>query len=128
MYGLKEEHIKAINSVFSKYTQIEKAILYGSRAKGNYRNGSDIDLTLVGKNLDISTLFKIEIELDDLMLAYKIDISILHKTKNPSLVENISRVGITFYEKTVEHQSSLHNLDKPEKNKFTDLKNYTISK
>ena len=57
MYGLKEKHIKAINSVFSKYPQIEKAILYGSRAKGNYRNGSDIDLTLVGDNLDLKTLF-----------------------------------------------------------------------
>ncbi len=55
MYGLKEKHIKAINSVFSKYPQIEKTILYGSRAKGNYRNGSDIDLTLVGDDLDLKT-------------------------------------------------------------------------
>ena len=99
MYGLKEKHIKAINSVFSKYPQIEKAILYGSRAKGNYRNGSDIDLTLVGNDLDLTTLFKIETKLDDLLLPYKMDLSILHKIENPDLTDHIKRVGITFYEK-----------------------------
>ncbi|MCF6349426.1 MAG: nucleotidyltransferase domain-containing protein [Flavobacteriaceae bacterium] len=99
MYGLKEKHIKAINSVFSKYPQIEKIILYGSRAKGNYRNGSDIDLALVGNDLDLTSLFKIEIKLDDLLLPYKIDLSILHKIKNKDLVNHIKRVGVTFYEK-----------------------------
>lgn len=44
MYGLDTEDIEAINKVFSKYSEIENAILYGSRAKGNYRNDSDIDL------------------------------------------------------------------------------------
>ncbi len=97
MYGLKDKHIKAINSVFSKYPQIEKAILYGSRAKGNYRNGSDIDLTLVGDTLDLSILFKIETELDDLLLPYKIDLSVLYKIENPDLEEHIERVGIVFY-------------------------------
>jgi len=99
MYGLKEKHINAINSVFSKYPQIEKTILYGSRAKGNYRNGSDIDLTLVGDDLDLTTLFKIETKLDDLLLPYKMDLSILHKIENQDLVDHIKRVGITFYEK-----------------------------
>ena len=48
-YGLKESYIQQIQFVFAEYPAIEKVILYGSRAKGNYRNGSDIDLTLVGK-------------------------------------------------------------------------------
>ncbi|MFK5981404.1 MAG: restriction endonuclease subunit S [Flavobacteriaceae bacterium] len=99
MYGLKDKHIKAINSVFSQYPQIGKTILYGSRAKGNYRNGSDIDLTLVGKTLDLTTLFKIETQLDDLLLPYKMDLSILRKIENQDLVDHIKRVGITFYEK-----------------------------
>jgi len=60
-------------------------ILYGSRARGNYRNGSDIDLALVGKELDLTTLFKVETELDDLLLPYKIDLSIHHKIENPDL-------------------------------------------
>ena len=97
MYGLKDKHIKAINSVFSKYPQIEKAILYGSRAKGKYRNGSDIDLTLAGNDLDLSTLLRIETELDDLLLPYKIDLSILHKIENQDLIDHINRSGIVFY-------------------------------
>jgi len=99
MYGLKENKIKKIQSVFANYSNIEKAILYGSRAKGNYRNGSDIDLTLIGENLDLSTLFKIENKLDDLLLPHKIDLSLFQKIENPDLVDHINRVGKVFYEK-----------------------------
>ena len=99
MYGLKDIHITKIQAVFANYSMVEKAILYGSRAKGNYRNGSDIDITLVGENLDLSTLFKIENEIDDLLLPYKTDISIFHKIENPELVDHINRVGKVFYEK-----------------------------
>lgn len=99
MYGLKDIHIKKIQSVFAGYSNIEKAVLYGSRAKKNYRNGSDIDLTLVGESLDLSTLLKIENEIDDLLLPYKIDLSLFHKIENPQLMNHIIRVGKVFYEK-----------------------------
>jgi len=99
MYGLKQKHINAINSLFKKYPNIERAILYGSRAKGNYSNGSDIDLTLIGDNLDLRTLFRIEVELDDLLLPYKIDLSILHKIENTDLIDHINRVKKIFYER-----------------------------
>jgi predicted nucleotidyltransferase len=97
MYGLKEQHINAINSVFLIYPQIKKAILYGSRAKGNYRNGSDIDITLIGDDLDLTILFKIETKLDDLLLPYKIDLSIFHQIENTDLIEHIQRVGKDFF-------------------------------
>ena len=83
---------------FFKYAQVEKAILYGSRAKGNYRNGSDIDLVLVGAELNLSQRFKIELELDDLMLPYKIDLALLHQIENKEVVEHINRRGVVFYE------------------------------
>ena len=73
--------------------------MYGSRAKGNYRNGSDIDLTLIGKKLDLSKQFIIETELDDLLLPYKIDLSIYHKIENQDLIDHIKRVGSLFYKK-----------------------------
>lgn len=97
-YGLKEDIINVIQGVFSKHPQIERVILYGSRAKGNYRNNSDIDLALVGKKLDLSTQFKIETDLDNLLLPYKIDLSVLHKIENPDLVDHIGRRGVCFYE------------------------------
>jgi len=95
MYGLKDKVIQEISGVFSQYPQIEKAILYGSRAKGNYRNGSDIDLTLQGEGLTLTMLFRIETELDDLLLPYKIDLSNFHQIGNSDLVNHKreSRVG-----------------------------------
>lgn len=99
MFGLSEKTIAAIQGVFSKYHQIEQAILYGSRAKGNYRNGSDIDLVLVGSELNLSRLFKIELELDDLLLPYKIDLALLHQIENTDLVEHINRKGKVFYQR-----------------------------
>lgn len=99
MFGLKDIHIKVIQSVFSNYSNVDIAVLYGSRAKGDYRTGSDIDLTLKGDDLNLSTLLRIENELDDLLLPYKIDLSIFHKIENPDLVEHINRVGIVFYKK-----------------------------
>lgn len=100
MFGLEISVIKAIQKVLEKYPEVEKAILYGSRAKGNYRAGSDIDLTLIGQNLNLTILQKIENELDDLFLPYKIELSIYHHIQNESLLEHIKRVGKIFYEKT----------------------------
>lgn len=97
MYGLEQEDIDKINSVFCKYPEVNKVILYGSRAKGNYKPYSDIDLTLVGNNLTLSQQFAIETELDDLLLPYKMDLSIYHKIENQDLIDHINRVGITFY-------------------------------
>ena len=99
-FGLKDETIKKINAVFEKFPQIEKAILYGSRAKGNFRNGSDIDLTLVGENLNLSIINKIELEIDDLLLPYSFDISIFHQITNTELINHINRAGKTFYLKS----------------------------
>ncbi len=92
-FGLEPETLSKIIEVLKKYPPIEKAIIYGSRAKGNYRPGSDIDLNLEGDQLDDATLLQIEDDLDDLMLPYKIDISIKKMITNPELLNHISRVG-----------------------------------
>src|SRR5690606_31025170 len=98
MYGLKQKHIDAINECFAAYPQIEQVFIYGSRAKGNYKNGSDIDLTIIG-DMDFSNMMKLENELDDLLLPYKIDLSLRHQIGNPDLLSHIDRVGCVFYEK-----------------------------
>jgi predicted nucleotidyltransferase len=97
--GLKQTTIERINGIFSTHQLVEQVILYGSRAKGNFRNGSDIDLTIKGEAVTLSELLKIESELDDLLLPYKIDLSLLHKIDDPELLDHIRRVGIVFYEK-----------------------------
>lgn len=104
-FGLKETTIQSICSVFSRYPQVEKALLYGSRAKGNYKNSSDIDLTLIGTaDLDYPILLKLMTELDDLLLPYMIDLSLLSRISDPGMREHIQRVGIVFYEKANDTQ------------------------
>lgn len=96
-FGLDKSTLDKINSVFCNYIDIEKVILYGSRAKGNYKNGSDIDLTLFGKKLNLSTLSKIDNEIDDLLLPYTFDLSLFHNIDNSDLIDHIHRVGQVFY-------------------------------
>lgn len=99
-FGLKETTIQKICGVFAKYPQVEKAVIYGSRAKGNYKNGSDIDLTLYGgKDLTQNILSKMLWEIDDLLLPYTIDLSIFHNLSDPDFIEHIQRVGMVFYQK-----------------------------
>ena len=96
-YGLNEHEIQKIRGILAAYPEVEKAILYGSRAKGNYKPASDIDLTLVGQKLNLELLLNIENQLDDLLLPYTIDLSLLHTIDNTALVEHIRRAGIVFY-------------------------------
>lgn len=98
-FGLKQAILDKINKVFSAHPFIQQVILYGSRAKGNFRNGSDIDLTIRGEDVTLSQLLKIENELDDLLLPYKIDLSLLHQINEPDLVDHIRRVGIVIFDK-----------------------------
>jgi len=105
-YGLKNKTIDKINSILAGYPQVKKAILYGSRAKGNYKTGSDIDLTLQGENLTLSIINKISNDLDDLLLPYTLDISLFRQISNPDLIEHINRVGIIFYEKKADSNNS----------------------
>jgi predicted nucleotidyltransferase len=98
-FGLSDNTLEQIRSVFLLHPEIERVILYGSRARGNYRNGSDIDLTFIGQDLTLLQLGKIDDELDDLLLPYMFDLSILEDISNPILVEQIEQVGALFYEK-----------------------------
>jgi len=99
LYGLPQKTIQKTNGVFSEYIEIDEAILYGSRAKGNHTSGSDIDLTLKGKKLSLFLLNAICNDLDDLLLPYTFDLSIYDHISNPDLIEHIKRVGLSFYKK-----------------------------
>lgn len=98
-YGLSPSTIQKIQDTLHRYPQVDKAILYGSRAKGNYKNGSDIDLTLHGANLTLNVIYKILDDLDELLLPYTIDLSIFNNIGDSDMIEHIQRVGVTFYDK-----------------------------
>lgn len=98
-FGLSDAATATIHAIFKAYPAIEKAVIYGSRAKGNYRQGSDIDLTLFGNTLNAHHLMRIAQDLDDSALPYLVDISVFDHLDNPGLREHIQRVGLVFYER-----------------------------
>ena len=101
-FGIAQLSLQKLDELFSRYKVIDKVIIYGSRAKGNFREGSDIDLALEGKELDSDVLLSIRNELDDLMLPYKIDLSIYKNISNEELLDHIKRVGQLFYQKEID--------------------------
>lgn len=95
--GLDKEVVSKIKDIFGLHPEIDEVIIYGSRAMGNFKPYSDIDLSMIGANLDLTIQQKIETQLDDLLLPYKIDLSIFQQIKNQDLKDHIKRVGQKFY-------------------------------
>jgi predicted nucleotidyltransferase len=98
-FGLLKSDLEKIVSILKRNKSIDKAILFGSRAKGDYKTGSDIDISIIGENLDLDDILKAKIELDNLSLPYKIDIIIHNRISETELIEHIHRVGITLFER-----------------------------
>lgn len=96
-YGLPLSALKKILTIFKRYPQIDKVVLYGSRAIGTYKLGSDIDLCIESETLSLSELFALENELDDLLLPWKIDLSLKNRIDNPALITHINEKGVLFY-------------------------------
>lgn len=98
-FGLSDQTCATVRQILGAYPQIEKAVLYGSRAKGNYKNGSDIDLSLIGTALDHRLLMSVASALDDSDIPYTVDLSLFEHIENTALREHIERVGKVFYER-----------------------------
>lgn len=98
-FGLSERSTQAILDVFAQFPDIEQVIIYGSRAKGNYREGSDIDFTLKGENLTSEQLYRIQDALDEAHTPYLFDVSIYRNLSNENLIEQIDQIGQVFYQK-----------------------------
>lgn len=95
--GLPEQVLIKIQQVFANHSDVKDVILYGSRAKGTYRAGSDIDLTIKGGLISYSELLTLETELDDLLLPYMIDLSVFEEIESDNLIEHIEQFGLLFY-------------------------------
>ncbi len=96
-FGLSAKILVEICNVLARHPQVDRAVIYGSRAKGNDKRGSDIDMTLFGEALIFNDLLKIMTELDDLLLPCTIDLSIFRMIDHERLREHIDRVGWELY-------------------------------
>ena len=98
-HGLTPETVAQINGVLAHFPEVERALLFGSRAKATYKRGSDIDLALVGESLDWRMLGRIDDALDDLMLPYRFSLVIYGKNTDADVAAHIQRVGVPFFER-----------------------------
>jgi predicted nucleotidyltransferase len=97
MFGLEQHIIDLITAVFEQHSKVDKAFIFGSRAKGNFRPDSDIDIAIKGHDLTMNDLLKMCSAFDDKGILYKIDLIEYSNIKEPALKEHIDRVGIEFY-------------------------------
>ncbi|HPJ13160.1 MAG TPA: nucleotidyltransferase domain-containing protein [Caldisericia bacterium] len=100
MYGLLERDLHYMIKAFVKHPEIDKVILFGSRAMGNYKRSSDVDLAIIGDNVDTRI---IAILLDDLNeefpIPYYFDVIHYQKISNEELKKHIDTEGIVLWEK-----------------------------
>lgn len=97
VHGLSGQTVEKIQVVLASFPDVEKAVVYGSRAKGSFKPGSDIDLTLFGDGLTDKVMSRIYWALDDLLLPYEIDLSLFSGLKEPALIAHIRCIGIVLY-------------------------------
>ncbi len=99
-FGLPDSTLLAIRRILADFPAVEKAVVYGSRAKGTFKPGSDIDLTLFGDGLDLTILGRIATRLDESPIPYMVDLSLFDRLDSAQLREHIARVGKLFYVKS----------------------------
>lgn len=95
MYGLSDDTLDKIIKVILKCKHVEDIIIFGSRALGTFRNGSDIDLSLKGE-ISTNDLYQIMIELDDLSIPYEVDLNCYNRIDNEKLKDHIDRIGVSL--------------------------------
>ena len=96
-FGLSADTINLITRNIAGNPGVHRIILFGSRAKGHPRPGSDIDLAVSGKSLTLQDILDMSVKMDRLELAYKVDILHYEKTQDPDVREHIRRVGVTLF-------------------------------
>jgi uncharacterized protein len=97
--GIKTEYEIFLKSIFEQHSFIDKVVVYGSRAKGNFTDRSDIDLVVFGNPEDRFDLIKVLNEIESSFFSYNVDIQMINDIKNAKLLEHINRIGKIFYEK-----------------------------
>ena len=96
-YGLSERDMKTIRSVFQSFPEVKTVHVFGSRAKGNYRLGSDIDLAIMNKGVNSTVLSRLIWKFEESNLPYNVDLVDFTKLTKQEFIDHIKRVGIPFF-------------------------------
>lgn len=97
-FGLLDTDLETLISILELYPKVERAIIFGSRAKGNFKHGSDVDIALKGAELNFDNLNQISYHLnEETQMPYMFDVLNYHKISEPTLTEHIDRIGFEIY-------------------------------
>ena len=96
-FGLEQHIIDTLIAVFEQNSKVDKALVFGSRAKGNYRPDSDIDIAIKGQDLSTDDIIAMSLAIEEKGITHKIDLINYHTIKEPDLIDHIDRVGIELY-------------------------------
>jgi uncharacterized protein len=99
-FGLSDSDIQQMQEVFAAHPRLKEVLIFGSRAMGTHKPGSDIDLAIVADSLTFDDLLDISSALERVGLLYKIDLLDLNRIKDPDVKDHIQRVGKVFYRNT----------------------------
>ncbi len=98
LFGISDKFFEILLDVMKSYPQIEEAFIFGSRAKGSYKHGSDIDIAIKGKEISNELVWDITALLNNEMpIPYKVDMLAVNEGLSLSLADHIRRIGISFY-------------------------------
>uniref|UniRef100_C6E103 DNA polymerase beta domain protein region n=1 Tax=Geobacter sp. (strain M21) TaxID=443144 RepID=C6E103_GEOSM len=104
-YGLLERDLEHILAAVKSLPEISQLVLFGSRAKGNFKTGSDVDLAIKGAAVSYETALKLaEILNEEKPLPYFFDVVHYEGVSEPGLIEHIDRVGVVLYSKDAQRQ------------------------
>lgn len=100
IFGLSECIRADFDRVFAQYPAIERVLIFGSRAKGSARAGSDIDLAVLASGMSDGEFVRLWSQIDDLPLVFKVDLLHWDRLANPALKDKIRGEGVLFYERS----------------------------
>ncbi len=98
-YGLTERDMKTLHEIFQRHASIKEVKLFGSRAKGNFKPGSDIDLAVMNNEVRENELLRVRAEMDESTLPYRIDLVNYNALARNEFIDHINRVGIIFFKR-----------------------------
>ena len=101
-FGLRQNDLNEIIRTLKQFSNIEQAIIFGSRAKGNYKRGSDVDIAIKGKEINHETVSSISFQLNEESdTPYYFDIVHYENISENALIDHIGRVGKCIYSRKI---------------------------